>query len=83
MTVRKAASTRIRVRRFSGRRRLSNAALEGIAQCHSDPEVAGEESRINFGPILHSGNRPEMFRFVQFAAGRIRCVVDIRAPFVR
>jgi hypothetical protein len=30
----------------------SCAVLEAISKCHSDPAVAGEESRINLAPIL-------------------------------
>ena len=33
--------------------------------CHSDPAVAGEESRINFSTDPAQRNEPEMFRFTQ------------------
>ena len=34
-------------------------SLQSVPQCHSDPAVAGEESQINFAPILsrESGQR--------------------------
>ena len=45
--------------------KATSYALATRPNCHSDPAVAGEESRINFSTDPAQRNEPEMFRFTQ------------------